>query len=463
MSPHKRGPARSSSSGALRHLSPRPSSRVTHRRIPCDNAYFVHDPTRLPAAGFNRFGWLLPVFVAVYLIVCTWSQRLALPGNPRFPFLLILISAAGVAAAAARRIRVEPLLVAVVLVCAASLLTDFIYFFHIHFTDLGIYLAAGRHFLDGQPVYQANPMTAMPKDAAQLPFLYPPPTVPFFAVLAALPFSLGAILFVIGSVAVVLVAIRRLGLSLPWSLLVLAWPPLFDGIMSGNVSVPLFAVFVLAPWCGTGLVVSPLLKSYNVIAALWLVRERRFRAIAVGGAIVAALCIVTLPMVGGLRAWYDWITGLSTFAQSAANVQTLYGLGLARYLPTLVALVIGAALVSIALLVRGREALARLGIATLALQPSVYAHGYIVSLPALLSLRSAWFWAAAAPLSITITTGPSISRGAGWPGAWISIVIVIASWVVPALRRDATCADEPYHPLGHNLEAWPSAPTTSRF
>lgn len=438
-------------------------SRVNKRHIPCDNAYFVHDPTRRRAAVFKRLSWLLPACVAVYLVVCTWSQPLALPGDPPFPLLLILISAAGVAAAAARKIRVGPLLVTVVLVCAASLLTDFFYFTHIHFSDLEIYLTAGRHVLDGQAVYKAAPLHAMPSSSARLPFLYPPPTLPFFAVLAALPFNLDVILFVIGSVAVVLVASRRLGLSLPWSLLVLAWPPLFDGIMSGNVSVPLFAVFVLAPWYGAGLVVSPLLKPYNAVAALWLVRERRFRAIVIGGAIVAALCLVTLPMVGGLRAWHDWIAGIRAFAQSAANVPVLYGMGLARYLPTLVALAIGAALVWIALLVRGREALARIGIATLVLQPSVYAHGYSVSLPALLSLRSAWFWAAAAPLSITISTGPSIAPGAGWPGAWISIVIVIASWVAPALRRDATCVDEPYHPLGRNLEAWPSAPTTSRF
>jgi Glycosyltransferase family 87 len=298
----------------------------------------------------------------------------------------------------------------------------------------------------------------MPRNATTLPFLYPPPTLLLFAVLARLPLHLGGILFVGASIAAVLLAARRLGLAAPWSLLVLAWPPVFDGIMSGNVSVPLFAMFVLAPWVGSGLVVAPLFKPYTAVAALWLLREHRIRAALIGCAVVAGLCILTLPLVGGPGAWLDWIGGLRAFAQSEANIPALYGVGLGRYAPFAIVLVVGVAVIICAIRVRGVEGLGRLGVATIVLQASVYSHGFIVSLPALLSLRSRWFWVATAALSITISTGPSLGSAIGWPGTWIAIVLVVASWAVPSLRRGASTLDDPYHPLGRVALPWPGAP-----
>jgi hypothetical protein len=48
---------------------------------------------------------------------------------------------------------------------------------HRRFSDLGIYLLAGRHLIHGEPVYAGQALTVLPRDATTLPFLYPPPTL----------------------------------------------------------------------------------------------------------------------------------------------------------------------------------------------------------------------------------------------------------------------------------------------
>ena len=419
----------------------------------------VEAPPASHPANPPRAEWLLPAGVAAYLVICTWSQRVPIPGNPVFGLMLAVLTATALGVSVQRGLRPSPRLLLVILVCAACLLTDVIYVEHIRFTDLGIYLLAGHHLIHGDPVYAGQALIVMPRDATALPFLYPPPTLLLFAGLVAFPLHLGGILFVAASMAAVLLAARRLGVVAPWSLAVLAWPPVLDGLVSGNVSVPLFAVFVLAPWVGSGLVVAPLFKPYNAVAALWLFREHRFRAVLVGCAVVAGLCIVTLPLVGGPGAWLDWIGGLRAFAESEANIPALYGAALGRYAPVEIALVAGVAVTIGALRARGVEGLLRLGVATIVLQSSVYSHGFIVSLPALLSLRTAWFWVATAALSITISTGPSLGPDIGWPGTWIPIVLVLASWAVPSLRRDRSTLDDPYHPLGRVSMPWPGAET----
>ena len=403
-------------------------------------------------AAARHAAWLLPVAIGVYLGVASWSQRVGGDGPP-FVLTLVVVSAIALGVAATRT-AIGPVLVSAVVVCAASVLTDIGFARGIHFSDLGIYLAAGRNLLDGQPVYQTTPLTSMPADYTTLPYLYPPPTVVLFAALAALPGNLGGFLFVAGSVALAFAGLRRIGLSLAWSVALLLWPPMFNGIMSGNVAVALFGLFALAPVLGAGLVISPLFKPYTVIQALWLVRERRWAQAIAGAVVVVVACVVTLPLVGGLDAWRDWIKAIGAFAESEQAVKQLRGIALERYLvPTAVVLIAAFGLTIVALRRRHGASLAGLGVATIVAQPTLYLHGFSVAAPAMLALRSAWLWLAAGALAVV---GPPILRGRfEWPGPWLALAVVIASWAVPALRRSSAAPDEALHPLGPVAEPWP--------
>ena len=217
--------------------------------------------------------------------------------------------------------------------------------------------------------------------------------------------------------------LRLLGLALPWAVAALLWPPFFQGLYVGNVAVPAFALFAAAPWFGAGLVLAGAFKAYSAIAALWLVRERRWRPIVVGVAILAVLAVVTLPFVG-LDAWRAWIEGLRLYAASQPTVPALVGFGLGAYLPGMVPLVLGVAAVGWALLGRRLDGLARFGVATVVASPSLFTHGFLVALPAFLGLRPVALW-----LALGIT---SVAPGLGW---WLAIVLVVAASVIPDLRR----------------------------
>ena len=126
---------------------------------------------------------------------------------------------------------------------------------------------------------------------------------------------------------------------------------------------------------------------------------------------------------------------------------TFYGIALLRYLPGLVVAAIGLGLLGLALLVRGSPLLARLGLVSIAISPSLYAHGFMVTLPALFELRALALWAALAFMAAPL--GP----------AWLlAPAIVVASWCVPGLGRHASEEDR-LHPLADEREPWPGAPS----
>jgi hypothetical protein len=125
-------------------------------------------------------------------------------------------------------------------------------------------------------------------------------------------------------------------------------------------------------------------------------------------------------------------------------------------LPALVVGLAGIGLLGLALLVRGRALLARLGVVSVLISPSLYAHGFIVALPALLELRAEAVWAAlafmAAPLGPTWLIAPAI---------------VLASWGLPGLRRglgttEVRPGDDWLQPLRPAPRPWPGAPDSRR-
>jgi hypothetical protein len=392
-------------------------------------------------------GWLLVLAVGCYLAFEDATWRVPMPGGvPAVPILaLAAIVVAGGCLLAGRRI--EPVLVLAALAIVASLLFDATFFEGVAFRDLGIYLNAGLHFRLGQPVYLEGLVTALPADPTAYPYLYPPPTLPFAALLSSLPVPIVTAAWEAGLLAASIAGLRLLGLRWRWCLVLLAWPPFAQGLYVGNVALPLFLLFAAGPWAGGGLLAGALLKPQGAIAGLWLIRERRWRAVLGGIAILAVLVLLTLPLTGVER-WTEWLDGLRWFSQSQALVpRTFYGLALAEYVPGVVALGAALAVIALALLGRSRAGLARVGVATVVASPSLYAHGFTVALPALLELRAVLFWTA-----IAVT---SVSGGPTW---FAALGLVVAGWFVPAMRRpapDSGSGGDELHPLGDAAGPWP--------
>ena len=413
-------------------------------------------PPRLSLEG--RGGWLPVGLIGAYLV---WNARdRSVPLGPGVDYapawaisVVVALLAASVLARHFRPARpwLRPVEAAAILAAAAMVLTD-LTMTNQPLRDLGIYLKAGQHYLAGNPVYLQAPMTARPADLTNYPFLYPPPTLPPFAALSMLPTPIAQAIWVGGSLALGLAALRIIGLPWRWTILAVAWPPLFQGLWVGNVAVPALALFALGPWLGEGLVVGAVFKSYTGLAALWLARERRWRQIATGVAVIAALGLVTLPLTG-VGQWNAWVEALRLYQSSAQNVPALYGFGLPRFVPFWVFVALAAAAVLAALRPSGRESLARLGTATVVASPSLWGHGLLVAVPSMLSLRAPWLW-----LAIGITSAPD---GLQW---WYAVALIAASWSVPEMRRPEATANgpeeagvppgEPLHPLAANLLPW---------
>ncbi len=407
-----------------------------------------------PAAGASILlaGWAAAAAVGASIVLAGWTSSLPQPlGWPFGPSWLAAVGLILGVALIVRR-RLEPVLVLAVMAIVGWVLVDLTFLEGRALRDLDLYLKAGLHFRLGQPVYLDHLVSARPVDPTDYPFVYPPPALPLAAALSILPADAIRIACLVGSIGAALVGLQRIGLRGWWLVAFLAWPPVVEGIYVGNVAILLFLLFAIAPRTGLGLVVGPLLKPASGTLGLWLVAERRWREIGLGLLIVIVLVLASLA-VTGTDPWPAWLAGLAWFARSQPEVPaTFYGIALDRYLPVLVTGAIGIGLLGLALLVRGRALLARLGVVTVVISPSLYAHGFSVALPALLELRALAVWAAlglmAAPL------GP----------AWlIAPAIVAASWGLPGLRRGPSTAeldrgDDWIHPLRRATGPWPGAP-----
>ncbi len=327
-----------------------------------------------------------------------------------------------------------------------ALLTDLTFLPSQGLRDLGIYVKAGQHFLSGERVYLDQVLTSVPVDRTNYPYLYPPLTLPVLAVLASLPAPLVQVLWAGASIGAALLTFRLVGIPARWWIVLLAWPPVFQGVYVGNVVLFAALLFVAAPWWGAGLIVGGVFKGYSALAGLWLVRERAWRAIVVAVAVLGVWTLVTLPFTG-IGQWRDWIDGLQLYSRSQPLVPGyLYGNGLARYVPEIVVLVLGLAALAGAWLARGLTSLARFGIATIVISPSLFAHGFIVALPAFLSLRPVLAW-----LCLGLTT---FVPGANW---FAALAVAVVAWFVPCLGRSASPESEPEDLLAGAAHAWPAS------
>jgi hypothetical protein len=404
---------------------------------------------RVAAAAEPYLGWLLPAALVGYVLYVTLNWNFPAWWGVPFAPIFLALSALGIGGWWRLRGRPGPIVSAVIVVLAIMLMTDAASFWTQPFRDIEIYIKAGGRWLAGAPVYSLTPIARAPADLSDYPFLYPPITLPLFGALALLPLPIAIALWTAASAFALVIALRFVGLRGRWIVLILLWPPVVQGLLVGNVAVPLFALFAVAPWRPAGLVIPPLFKVYSGIAALWLLRREHWPALARGCLAAAAFLVLTLPVVNPAL-WLEWVRGLQVYEQSQRLLTNLYGFGLGRQVPTVVVLAIGVVAVAIALSARRRlDQLARLGVATIVASPSLFSHGFLVALPAMVRLERRWFW-----LAFGLT---ACAPGIAW---FVALGIVAASWYLPELRRGAGRDD--WHPLGAAAEPWPAAPDRRR-
>jgi hypothetical protein len=416
-----------------------------------DEVATTADTTPPRSMGWSRpTAAILAIAGAVLLAVAIGSSPVEVAiehlTRARLPIAAAIVGLAAIGAAVgigiAERARSAPTAEAGLVVLAFTMMVaqDLVLFQTDGLRDLRLDLRAGSPFDHGVSPYLATPLTVAPADETLLPFLYPPPTLPLFGLLATWPFPLVASLWLSASIAAMLGTLRIFGLSWRWSSALLLWPAIAQGLYVGNVAVFGALLFAIGPIVGAALVVAGLFKAQGSIPALWLIRERRWRELMVGIAIVVILAVVTLPVVG-LDSWTHWLRGLGAYQESTAHLPGLYGIALPEYLPTALWIVLSIAAILIALRPAGIRSLERLGLAGIIASPSLYTHGFVVGLPAFLRLRASWFWLA---MGLTSTI-----LGPGW---WLAVGLGVAAWFLPGQRRVARA--EPLHPIQRASMPW---------
>jgi hypothetical protein len=391
-------------------------------------------------------GWWGPLALGAFAV---WFFAIE-PSRRGLLWAPIFLAVAAIALVFRRRL--SPTEVMALEVLATALLADNL-MGHDWQRDLHIYLTAGANFIHHAPVYTIEPLHGQPPTGFEfLPFLYAPPTLPFFGLMSELPRRAMDVLWVAALAGAVVVSLRSFGLSWRWAVVALAWTPIEQGIYSGNIVIPSLLLLAAATRQGAGLVLGPLLKPQNGIVSLWLLRERAWRSLAVGVAALLALVLATLPFTG-VDLWHKWFQGMVALQESMQYSPGLYGVGLGRYIPLWAFAAIAALTVLGALLVRGRDGLARLGLASVVASPALYIHGFVFAIPAFLRLRAEWFWLAAGLAAYGI-----------WPGPELALAIGVAAWFVKGMGRhedlDAAAlagGRRLLHPLGDAVEPWPSA------
>jgi hypothetical protein len=314
--------------------------------------------------------------------------------------------------------------------------------------DLHLYLGAGADALAGRSPYIDSPLTAVP-NADALPFVYPPFTLPLFELLARLPTQLVEVAWLVAGVGAVIGALWGLGVRGRWLVALLAWPPAALGLVVGNVAVFSFLLLVNGLRVGAALVVGGLFKPQAGIPALWLVRERRWRSLLVGLGVLLVIGLATLPLTGW-QAWVDWARALGHFGATTDLFPSMKGVSLARWFPPAVFAAAAVVAVVLAFLGRGRNGLARFGVASVVASPTLYLHGLLPILPGALSLRPDLLW-------FVLGVGPWIGPGLS---AWLGIGIVGAALLAArtddlAIPAGLSVAEADLHPAGSARRVWP--------
>ena len=308
--------------------------------------------------------------------------------------------------------------------------------------DFGTYVAGGQRFLDGAWPYLTAPLERLPSSAAEDFFIYPPPLLPIFGWLVQVPEPLRSQLWIGVILLAAVAALRLIGLRWPFVAALMLFSPLIRGVESGNVANLTFLAFAAGGLVPALLPLGLFFKPQFVIPSLWLLRERRWRRVVASAVAVALIVGITLPLVG-LDLWVGWFEGLRHREASQHDFPILFGWSLAQYMPLPAFVALSLVAVAVALTMRGTRSLAGLGLATIVASPTLWLHGFVLAIPALLALEAPLVW-----FALGMTDGP-----------WIWLVAV-AGYVGLFLGRwDRTePISDPTHPLDGATGAWQRVP-----
>jgi hypothetical protein len=399
---------------------------------------------RTPAPQPLRVGALLGVLlglaagsgvVARLVLDASWLQVGAITGLMTCSFL------PGIFARVVWPRVASPTLVLAVEVVALWVLLDVLVVLDgVGLYDFQVYLGSAARFVAGDNPYLTAPLTEVHANPAYAGVLSAPILLPFFALLATLPWPAAATLWVILLLASAAGALRLLGMPWRWAVLFPAYPPLFPE--AGNVGNLILLLLCVGPVAGGALLAGTVFKLQTGIPALWLARERRWRDLLLGLLLLLALGLVTLPLVG-LNAWSDYIVGLQMRIPSQENLPILYGLSLARWMPWGAFVGLSVAAIAAALVLPGRRGLSGLGLATIVASPSLWAHGFAAAIPAILYLDAPLLW---------------LTLGIGSLDPWFWVLPVAGAWALWRARV-ASVPRDALHPLSGRNGPWgPVAP-----
>jgi Glycosyltransferase family 87 len=257
--------------------------------------------------------------------------------------------------------------------------------------DVAVYLRAGDAVLAGHSPYP-DPATL----AGSMNYVYPPPLALLMTPFSALPENRAVPLYMLLSIAAIIVAIRLLGVR-DWRcyLLALFFPIVHESLRYGTVS-PFLILLLGLLWryrdtavvAGSAVALAVLLKLFLWPFVLWLAFTRRFRGAAIAVTVGVAVALASWAVIG-FAAFRDYAHLLQLLADHEAEssfsvvaVGSLFGLPYGA--SVLLALVGGAVLLAAAARVarspnrtatdRDRTSLTLVLAASLALTPIVWLH-----------------------------------------------------------------------------------------
>ena len=257
--------------------------------------------------------------------------------------------------------------------------------------DMAVFLDAGNDVLAGQSPYP-DPATFHGDDN----YVYPPTLAVLMTPLSALPERHAVTLYMLASIAAILLAIRLLGVR-DWRCYVVAlfFPIVQDSLKLGTLG-PFLVLLLALVWryrnstlgAGAALGLAVVLKLFLWPFALWLVVTRRFRAalVAIGTGVGLALGSWAIIGFAGLR---DYARLLELLAdQEAESSYSLIAVGhlfgLSYGAASIVAVAMGAVLLVLAARAarwedrspfeRDRASFVLVLAASLALTPIVWLH-----------------------------------------------------------------------------------------
>lgn len=312
--------------------------------------------------------------------------------------------------------------------------------------DVASYWHAGRHLLDGVPLYTPEQLAGPYPDTGNHIYIYPPLLAVLFMPFAAIfPTSYTPVAWIWAAIGVLLLiaVVRQVGISqrivadrrgvLLLIAAAFAFPPTVGELVIGNIHIELLMLFALAWWgigrgdergtavAGLAIGAAALLKIAPVLVVVWFLATGRWRAAMWSIVGMAGLAVLTLP-IAGIEPWLAYPTVLLNLSRPAyvgdalapaVWLGDLIGPAAARVAVLVVAVA------AIAWSARRRVEPASYGVAIAAatlVAPGVF-HHYLVMLllPMMLALAVAppTFWVVIAYLCMWGGTQPALG-GAAW-------------------------------------------------